>query len=252
MRARGLREQVKPGRHEAGPGRMPGHAVVLAVIAGLSYSTFVLGHFLNPDLDLINAYVSELSAVNQPFRAVFNTGDLVTGVCSVLVAVTALARLARRSLARAGWTFLLLFGACAIGDAVFPLDCAPSLQTWCALREQAQQVSFSHQFHAVTSSFVIVFGVLALFTLSLAARRYGWWPTLARWGRILAVAEALCGLGTLLLMIRGSWLGLMQQVQIGILCAGLLVIARALHEDRVARPSVLAAGPARRCHEPER
>jgi hypothetical membrane protein len=220
---------------------VPGYAVVLAAVAGVSYSTFVLGHLLNPHLDLVNAYVSELSAVNQPFHVLFNVGDLVTGTCAVLVALTALTRLALPSPAREGWTFLLLFGVCAIGDAVFPLDCAPSMETWCALREQAEQVSFSHQFHAVTSSFVIVFGVLALFTLSLAARRHGWWPPLARWGGVLAVAEALCGLCTLLFMIHGSWLGLMQQVQIGILCTGLLVIAWALHHDRAARPSVLAA-----------
>ncbi|REE96318.1 DUF998 domain-containing protein [Thermomonospora umbrina] len=220
-----------------GPDGVPRYAGVLAAVAGLSYGTFLLGHRLNPDLDVVNGYVSELAAVNQPFSALFGTGDLVTGTCAAAVAALALHRRPRAVLTRAGWGFLLLFGVCAIGDAVFPLDCAPSLETWCALRERAGQVSFSHGFHAVTSSLVIVFGVLALFTLSLDARRRGRWPSLARWGAVLAVAEAVCGVATLLFMIRGSWLGLMQRIQIGILCAGLLVIAWALCTDRPAPSS---------------
>ncbi|HEX2316890.1 MAG TPA: DUF998 domain-containing protein [Thermomonospora sp.] len=224
---------------------VPRCAALLAGVAGVSYGTFLLGHVLNPDLDVVNGYVSELSAANQPFNAVFGMGDLVTGSCAAAVAVLALRRFRRSPLASAGWGFLLLFGLCAIGDAVFPLDCAPSLETWCALRERAARVSFSHRFHAVTSSLVIVFGVLALFTLSLAARRHGWWPPLARWGAALAVTEALCGLCTLLFMVHGSWLGLMQRIQIGILCAGLLVIAWALGADRAARRTAPAASPPR-------
>lgn len=215
-----------------GPGTVPMRVIVLAAVAAVTYSTFVLENVLSPKLDFFNGYVSELSASDQPYHLVYSAGDLVTGLLSILVAAETLRRLTRRPLATAGWTFLGLFGVCAIGDASFPLDCAPSLETWCALRERSEHVSFSHEFHSVTSSAVIVCGVAALLLLSLAARRYGWWPALARWGWLLALAESVSALGTLVAMYLGQWLGVVQRVQISILCLGLLVISWALYADR--------------------
>lgn len=215
-----------------GPGVVPMRIVVLATVAAITYATFLLENVLSPKLDFFNGYVSELSASDQPFHLVYSAGDFVTGVLSILVAVGTLRRLTRKPLATAGWAFLGLFGVCAIGDASFPLDCAPSLETWCALRERSEHVSFSHEFHSFTSSAVIVCGVAALLLLSLAARRYGWWPALARWGWLLALAESVSALGTLVAMYLGQWLGIVQRVQISILCLGLLVIAWALYADR--------------------
>ncbi|SFQ33330.1 MULTISPECIES: DUF998 domain-containing protein [Actinomadura] len=215
-----------------GPGVVPMRVIALAAVAAVTYATFVLENLLSPKLDFFNGYVSELSAVDQPFHLVYSAGDLATGVLSIMVATGTLRRLTRRPLATAGWTFLGLFGVCAIGDASFPLDCAPSLETWCALRERSEHVSFSHEFHSVTSSAVIVCGVAALLLLSLAARRYGWWPALARWGWLLALAETVLALGTLVAMYLGQWLGVIQRAQISVLCLGLLTIAWALYADR--------------------
>ncbi|TDD84059.1 DUF998 domain-containing protein [Actinomadura darangshiensis] len=214
-----------------GPGTAPPYVIVLASVATASYATFFLENLLSPKLDFFNGYVSELSAADQPFHLVYSAGDFITGVLSILVAVATLRRLTRKPLATAGWAFLALFGVCAIGDASFPLDCAPSLETWCALRERSEHVSFSHEFHSVTSSAVIVCGVAALLLLSLAARRYGWWPALARWGWRLALAESVFALGTLVAMYMGQWLGVVQRVQISVLCLGLLTIAWALYSD---------------------
>ncbi|MEV5830728.1 DUF998 domain-containing protein [Spirillospora sp. NPDC052242] len=228
-RARGARGTGGAG---GGPGAAPRYMVVLACTAAVCYASFLLEHAFSPQLDAVNGYVSELSAADQPFRYVYGGGDLLTGLMTLAIVAGALRRLRRRPLATAGWSFLGLFGLCAIGDAVFPLDCAPSLQTWCALRERSSHVSFSHAFHSVTSSAVIVFGVAALLLLSLAARRYGWWPPLARWGWLLALTESVFALVTLAAMYHGQWLGIVQRFQIGILCLGLLTIAWALHTDR--------------------
>jgi heme A synthase len=222
-----------PDLHDpGGPGAAPRYVIVLAFLAALFYASFFLENWLSPDLDVVNGYVSELSAIDQPFHLVYSGGDLITGILSIIVSAGTLRRLRRRPLATAGWAFLGLFGIWAIGDASFPLDCAPNLETWCALRERSEHVSFSHEFHSVTSTVVITCGVIALFLLSLAARRYGWWPVLARWGWVVAAAETVFALSTLLAMYLGRWLGIIQRVQISVLCAGLLLIAWALYIDR--------------------
>jgi hypothetical protein len=223
---------VNAPEHRDGPGTVPAFAPVLAALAAITYATFLLEHFLSPDLDRVNGYVSELSAADQPFHSFYSAGDFSTGVLAITVACTALTTLRRRRWAVTGWIFLALFGLCAIGDAVFPLDCAPSLETRCALLERTDRLSFSHSFHAVTSSLVITFGVAALLALSIAARRYGWWPALARWGWLLALVETVAALSTLVAMLLGRWLGIIQRIQISILCLGLLTIAWALYEDR--------------------
>lgn len=205
---------------------------VFQAIAAVSYSSWVLEIFFNPHIDVFDGYVSELSARDQPYHLLFGAGDFITGVLTIVVAGAALLRLRRRPLAVTGWAFLLSFGIWAIGDSVFSMDCAPSLDTACALRERAGKVSFSHEFHDVTSSMVIFSGIAAILMLSIAARRYGWWPALARWGWPLAIAEAGLAIATLALMLVGRWLGLAQRVQISILCLALFVIAWALLADR--------------------
>ncbi|MFG2085061.1 MULTISPECIES: DUF998 domain-containing protein [unclassified Spirillospora] len=214
------------------PGIVPAPVIVLTVVAAIAYATFLVGSVLNPDLDFFNGYVSELSAADQPFHYIYGAGDLVTGVLTILVALSTLRKLTRRPLATAGWTFLGLFGLFAIGDAAFPLDCAPSMDTWCALRERSGHVSLSHELHAVTSSAVVICWLAALLLLSLAARRYRWWPALARWGWRLALVQTVLAACTLTAMYMGQWLGVVQRVQICVLCLGLLVIAWALHADR--------------------
>jgi hypothetical protein len=114
------------------------------------------------------------------------------------------------------------------------------MDTGCALRERAEQVSFSHQFHSVTSSMVIFSGIAAILSLSIAARRYGWWPALAHWGWVLAIVEAGLAVGTLVLMLLGEWLGFAQRIQITILCLALFVIAWALLAQR--GPRAIGAG----------
>jgi hypothetical protein len=274
---------------EGGAGAVPAFAVLLAGLAAVTYSTFLLEHFLSPDLDLVNGYVSELSAVDQPFHLIYSGGDFITGVLTIIVAGTALrmmliaagepstspddsagpglralglaggpsslsasgvlrpsvrpSSLRRRPWAVTGWIMLGMFGLSAIGDAVFPLDCAPSLESRCALLERSGKVSFSHEFHAFTSSMVVAFGVAALLALSVAARRYGWWPALARWGWPLAIAETALATGTMLTMVLGRWLGIFQRFQIGVLVLGLLTITWALiQERRATRRGAAASG----------
>ncbi|GLW63829.1 hypothetical protein Arub01_20730 [Actinomadura rubrobrunea] len=229
---------------------VPAFAVALAGLAAVAYSTFLLEHLLSPDIDVVNSYVSELSAVDQPYHAVYSGGDFVTGVLTIAVALVALRGTPRAGpglrWAVTGWILLALFGLCAVGDAVFPLDCAPSLESGCALRERSGNVSFSHEFHAVTSSLVIAFGVAALAALAVAARRHGRWPALARWGLPLAAVETALALATMAAMVEGRWLGIIQRGQIAVLVLGLLTVTWALvQERRAARRRAVPPPPER-------
>lgn len=203
---------------------LPFYAGIFATVAGISYSAWVLEFPLGGRVDPVDGYVSELSAVDQPWHWLFSAGDLITGILTIAVAVICLGCLEHRRWNLLGWGFLLAFGISAVGDAIFSMDCAPSTDTACALRERAGLVSFSHEFHDVTSSAVIAFGIAALLALGISARRYRPWSALAHWGPLLAAAEAITALATLVLMYFGVWLGLVQRMQITILCAGLLLI----------------------------
>lgn len=201
----------------------------MAAIAGVAYTSWVLEFALNPALDPVNGYASELSASDQPFHYVFAGGDLLTGLLTIGVAGF---MLRRASFAPAGWVALLLFGAFSICDSLFAMDCAPNSDTGCALRERAGRVSFSHEFHSVTSVCVIGAGILCLAALTLAARRDGRWPVIARWGWLLLGVETATALATLPMMYFGVWLGIMERVQTTTLSLWLLVIAGELYADR--------------------
>jgi len=216
-------------------GVAPAFTVAAFATAAVTYASFLLESVLSPEPDVVNGYVSELSAADQPGHLVYNVGDFITGGLVAVAAVTALVTLRRSPWAVTGWLFLLMFGVATIADAAFPLDCAPSENTTCALLERSGKLSFSHQFHSVTSASAITCATVALFALSVAARRQGRWPSLARWGRPLALANVLAAVAVTALMTVGAWLGIAQRVQISILCLNLLLIAWALQADRRAR-----------------
>lgn len=213
---------------------------MLGLLAGVCYSSWILEFPLDARIDPVQGYVSELSAAGQPWAWLFSGGDLISGALTILLALACL-----REGARLGWTMLLLFGISSVGDALFTMDCAPSTDTACALRERSGAVSFSHRFHDVTSSLVVAFGIAALVSLSVAGRRGRRWPLLSRWGAVLAVAEAATAIATLALMYAGTWLGLMQRVQITVLSLGLLLIAWEVFSDRHVPPGSSAPATAR-------
>jgi hypothetical protein len=214
--------------HAEGPGRVPRWIAVLVLVAGVAYGQFPLENLLDRQFDVVNGYVSELSALNQPFHLVYTGADLLAAVLTIIVAVVALARLRRRPLAVTGWIALALFAVCDIGDSVFPLSCAPNHQSWCALDALADHDTLADNIHPFTTGGVMVFGFTAIVTLTLAARRYHWWPTLARWGGPLAAAHVVAMIGTLVSMLADRWLGVFERLQITVLCLMLLTIGWAL------------------------
>ncbi|GAB3987406.1 hypothetical protein GCM10029978_106090 [Actinoallomurus acanthiterrae] len=233
-------------------GTVPAFVPPLAAVAGVVYSSWILQFLLNPHLDAVNGYVSELSATDQPYRGLFSGCDFLAGTLSITVAAVVLRRLRPRGWALAGWLALLLFGIFSIGDSLFAMDCAPNSDPTCALRERAEKVSFAHEFHSVTSTLVVTSGIVSLIALTIAARRYGRWPVLARWSWPVMVVETTTALATLPLMYFGLTLGVMERIQVTVISVWLFVIAVELYTGRrrARAPGRIVTRPIRRTGDP--
>jgi hypothetical protein len=215
---------------------VPAFAWLLAALAGVTYASWVLQFVINPELDPVNGYVSELSASDQPYHDLFAAGDFVSGLLTIVVVALILRSVRPRGYALMGWLALVIFGAFSIADSLFAMDCAPNSDTMCALRERAEKVSFAHQFHSVTSACVVIAGIISLIALTIASRRERRWPVIARWSWILLVMETVAAAATLPLMYLGVLLGVVERVQVAILSIWLFVIAGQLYADRRSSP----------------
>ncbi len=236
-------------------------AAVLLLLGALAYTAWVLELVIATGLDPVRAYVSELAAADQPLGGLFRATDLVAGALVLAGALTALAAVRRRPWTAAGLSALALFGAATALDSRLPLSCAPTSDPVCAARETAGLVPATHTAHAVSSTLAMLGALAALLLLTVAARRYGHWPALARLGPPLVLAELAATAWTLaevaaLTAGRGTWaLGVGQRLQVLLvalyvaLLAGCLARdARAARNARPGTPSVTPSAP----HDPPR
>ena len=230
------------------PSVVPAFAWLLAALAGFTYASWVLQFAVNPGLDPVNGYVSELSASDQPYHYLFAAGDLASGLLVIAMVAVVIRSLRPRGHALAGWLALVMFGAFSIADSAFAMDCAPNSDTTCALRERAGKVSFAHQFHSVTSTCVVMAGIISLIALTIASRRGhgrnplgerspgrhgpGGLPVIARWSWPLLVVETVTAAATLPLMYLGMFLGVMERIQVAMISIWLFVIAAQLYAGR--------------------
>ncbi|WP_412542101.1 alpha/beta fold hydrolase [Longispora sp. K20-0274] len=216
---------------DGGPRLVAGWALVAA---GFTYTTWVLGLWVNPGVDARSGYVSSYAATDQPHRALFVFGDCATGVLVVLaVLLVALSRVGVwNTLATVGWLGLGLFGAGTVADSVLTLDCTPYTDATCALLERSGHVSLGHQLHATTSSLAVTGACVSLLAMALAWRRPWIW--------VLAVLELLAVAASLAAMLAGDWMGAAQRVQVGILAVWLVGLGAVVLS---ARPHRAPDGP---------
>ena len=201
-----------------------------AVLAALAYVLWVIGPWLNPGLDHVNGYVSELAARDQPFSWLFRAGDLVAGTFAVVTAVMALAVRARRPpLVTIGWLGVAVFGVATIVDSgLTPMTCAPYVDTTCALAERAGTLPLTHELHAATSSVAVggaIAGMVGLSAVPGITRRHG--PTLLK----LEIGATVL---TLAAMLLGAYTGVAQRVQVAGISAWLVVLAVAIWHGELA------------------
>ncbi|MFE1379963.1 DUF998 domain-containing protein [Streptomyces sp. NPDC058740] len=236
----------------------PRAAAVLLALGALAYTAWVLEVVVRTGLDPVRTYVSELAAADQPLGGLFRATDLAAGL---LVLAGALAGLAatgwhgpragagttwarreagpRRPWLLVGWLALALFGAATALDSRLPLSCAPTADPECAARETAGLVPATHTAHAISSGLAMTGALTGMIALTVAARRHGPWPPLARTGPALVALELAATTWTLAAVAsfeagRGLWsLGAGQRLQVLLVAVWLAVLAGSLfREDR--------------------
>ncbi|KUL38749.1 hypothetical protein ADL22_17115 [Streptomyces sp. NRRL F-4489] len=216
---------------------------VLLLLGALAYTAWVLELVIATGLDPVRAYVSELAAADQPLGGLFRATDLAAGLLVLAGARTALVASGRRPWTTAGWAALALFGAATVLDSRLPLSCAPTADPVCAARETAGLVPATHTAHAVSSTLAMAGALAALVLLTAAARRYGHWPALARFGPPLVLAEAAATAWTLaevaaLTAGGDTWaLGVGQRLQVLLVALYLALLAGCVARDGSQPPA---------------
>ncbi|GLF93997.1 DUF998 domain-containing protein [Streptomyces yaizuensis] len=222
-------------------------AVVLIALGALLYSAWLLEAVLDTGIDPVSAYVSELAAQDQPFGELFRATDLVAGLLVLAGVLFALRRGPRRPWELAGWAGTALFGAATAVDSRLPLSCPPTTDPACAVREGAGLVPTTHTAHAVSSSLAMTGAVIGMIALTVAARRYGRWPALARSGPVLVAVELAAGGWTLASVAafeagHGTYgLGVGQRIQVLVVAVWLGVLALSLARERTRGRTAKAA-----------
>ncbi|MFD3873532.1 DUF998 domain-containing protein [Streptomyces sp. NPDC058623] len=212
-------------------------------LGAAAYTAWVLEVVLSTGLNPVETYVSELAAQDQPLGGLFRATDFTAGLLVLVGGLLALARLvrypeSRRPWAVIGWAGVTLFGAATAADAWLPLSCAPTVDPECAARETAGLVPATHQAHAVSSSLAMTGALTGIVALTIAARRYGWFAPLARYGPALVVLELLATAWTLTAIAmftagHGNWaLGAGQRLQVLLVALWLGLLAYSVHRER--------------------
>ncbi|MEV0962917.1 MULTISPECIES: DUF998 domain-containing protein [unclassified Streptomyces] len=223
---------------------------MLIALGALFYTAWVLELLLATGLDPVQAYVSELSAADQPFGGLFRATDLAAGLLVLAGSATALLTLPRRPWCVAGWAALAVFGLATAVDSRLPLSCAPTGDPECAARETAGLVPATHTAHAYSSTLAMAGAVAGMAALTVAARRYRRWPALGRAGPALLAVELAATAWTLTAVAafeagRGVWwLGAGQRLQVLTVAGWLAVLALSVARGSAGPPD--AGRPGRR------
>ncbi|CAM3811993.1 hypothetical protein GCM10009799_07240 [Nocardiopsis rhodophaea] len=198
---------------------------IAAIATAVSYSAWLVEFVLPTGIDPGLSFVSELSAADAPFGALFRATDRVSGVLAIVCALAGLAWGSRGRWSRVLWLGLLLFGGATFADTILTMDCMVSADAVCAAKERAGELSAAHTAHSYSSSVSGTAGLVGAGALALhqrGSRAAG--PVWALFATQLAAMAAVL----VLLAIGGGQpvdgLGIAQRVQIGAVAAWLVAV----------------------------
>lgn len=212
------------------------------LVAALAYSSFLLAGPLGSRLDPTTSYVSELGARTQPASGFFRATDMVAGGLIVVLAAALRRDLARDWRRDVGTAALGLAGAASVFDGWKPMDCAPSIDRACRLREDAVgvlgQLREPHTVSSVTGVVAAIVSMAVLGSLlgSEPRRRH-----LGRFGQVAAVVSAGLSLAELPLTTADPGVGFIERLFVLCVSAWIAALGLLLRPRRRHRPAGSAA-----------
>ncbi|QNE19368.1 DUF998 domain-containing protein [Kribbella qitaiheensis] len=193
--------------------------------AGVLYCSLLLEVAAGFPLNIHYSFLSELGAKDQSTGPYARAMDLGSGVLLVLAAI--LGRPAIRIHRDVGGLLVsaAVFGVGTMSDAVFPMDCAPSLSQACRDAEANGQTGAALILHETTSTLAGVGSVAMGIFAVLVLRRLGWGGVPAKAIAVLAggvaVTQAWLGIETGVEVLTGNDLhppGILQRVSVLLVC----------------------------------
>ena len=196
-------------------------------MAALAYSSFLLAGPLGSTLDPMNSYVSELGAPTQPAATFFRGTDVVAGCLIVVLAVALRGSLPRDWRRGAGTTALGLAGASSVFDGWNPIECTPSSDLACQVREDAMgllgQLREPHTVSSVAGVVAAIASMAALGHLLASVRRH---RRLGLCGQVAALVATGLSLAELPLTTADPGVGVLERAFV--LCVSTWIAALAL------------------------
>ncbi|MEU2556790.1 DUF998 domain-containing protein [Streptomyces sp. NPDC013313] len=201
---------------------------VLGMIGALACSSFVLEAFLHTGLSPLRSYVSELSVAGRPYAFLFRAGDVTAG-CGLLALAMALARrLPTTHRPANGCVALAVTAAASIGDGLWPMPCAPSVDPVCRATDSTDLDQQLGQIHTLSSLAEFTGAILAMLLLSKVLQRTDH-RRQARWSLTAGVATAALGALEIAMVLTGvRWVGLPERAQVLMVSAWCAAMARLL------------------------
>ncbi len=198
-------------------------AVVLMVIGGVAYWSWLLEFFLPTGLSPVHARIGEATAEGQPYRDLFRTAYVVAGIAFMLMVPPLLRLVPAQTWPRVVVLLLGIFGLNVLLSALFTLDCAPSASQRCRDLIAEGEVSVAHQIHFATA------WVTTAIQLAAAACVERWWlggwRTAARVAFVIVLAAAIV-VAILESFGSGQFVGLLVRLQL-VTMVGLLFVGAA-------------------------
>ena len=218
----------------------------VGVLVLLTYNTWSLADLVNGHPRILNGYLSELSASDQPHNLFFRVGDNMTALVVGALGVRALLDWRRQHRDRPRWWVvaalaLLLFAVSTFLDSFFSMDCSPTLSERCRVLEETGRLSTVHYAHTYTSVGAQTGIVASMVAAYFGTRRAGWaaapW---ARWLLTLCLTEVASLLVMMGLLVAGApGLGYPQAVMVAIASVWFAAVGVTLARAAVAPTAVV-------------
>jgi hypothetical membrane protein len=216
---------TEPGtRPRPAPRRIVRIGGIAAVIAAVSYSSFLASPWTHGSGSAGRGFISELEAPGQPYAWLYRSSDVLAGI-GILIAAWAVSRLvAGRRWSAAAIVLLTLTGASSVLDGATSMRCDPGTSVRCAHGERTASGLISQLTALHTDSGLLGFAASAAGAIILGAVLADHWRG---WGRLqiaLGVSIAGCGIADLFLLLTGGGIGSTERARV-LLTSGWLLVA---------------------------